>query len=80
AVAAINNASQGIPRLINLIGDKALQYAYHSGEKKVSKSLAHKACEDILSFQAPGVGHSVQNTGGGLSELLSTYAMPVLLG
>ncbi|MCG9656493.1 ExeA family protein [Vibrio mediterranei] len=80
AVAAINNASQGIPRLINLIGDKALQYAYHSGEKKVSKSLAHKACEDILSFQAPGVGHSVQNTGGGLSELLSTYAMPALLG
>ncbi|NOH28527.1 ExeA family protein [Vibrio mediterranei] len=80
AVAAINNASQGIPRLINLIGDKALQYAYHSGERKVSKSLAHKACEDILSFQAPGVGHSVQNTGGGLSELLSTYAMPALLG
>lgn len=80
AVAVINNASQGIPRLINLIGDKALQYAYHSGEKKVSKSLAHKACEDILSFQAPGVGHSVQNTGGGLSELLSTYAMPALLG
>ncbi|MGR5294002.1 AAA family ATPase [Vibrio mediterranei] len=80
AVAVMNKASQGIPRLINLIGDKALQYAYHSGEKKVSKSLAQKACEDILSFQAPGVGYSVQSTGGGLSELLSTYAMPALLG
>ncbi len=80
AIAVMNKASQGIPRLINLIGDKALQYAYHSGEKQVSKSLAQSACEDILSFQAPGVGHSVQNTSGGLSELLSTYAMPALLG
>ncbi|MFA0085086.1 AAA family ATPase [Vibrio sp. 10N.261.51.F12] len=54
AVSVINHSSQGIPRLINLIADKSLQYAYHSGQKDVSKVLAQKASEDILSFQAPG--------------------------
>ncbi|MFA0441223.1 general secretion pathway protein GspA [Vibrio sp. 10N.286.49.C2] len=54
AVSVINHSSQGIPRLINLIADKSLQYAYHSGQKDVSKALAQKASEDILSFQAPG--------------------------
>jgi general secretion pathway protein A len=78
AVAVINKASQGIPRLINLIGDKALQYAYHSGEKRVSKSTAHKACEDILSFQAPGVGNSTQESA--LRQAISHYALPALLG
>ncbi|MFC5076562.1 Putative general secretion pathway protein A [Vibrio thalassae] len=80
AVSVINQASQGIPRLINLIGDKALQYAYHSGEKSVSKLQAQKACEDILSFQAPGVGLQRQNNSHGLFEFISTYAMPALLG
>ncbi|MGF1778789.1 ExeA family protein [Vibrio nomapromontoriensis] len=58
AASVINRASQGIPRLINLIGDKSLQYAYHSGQKEVSKSLAQKASEDILSFQAPGFANA----------------------
>ncbi|GMQ47642.1 AAA family ATPase [Vibrio sp. 10N] len=78
AVAVINKASQGIPRLINLIGDKALQYAYHSGEKRVSKSTAHKACEDILSFQAPGVGNSESTSA--VQQAISHYALPALLG
>lgn len=78
AVAVINKASQGIPRLINLIGDKALQYAYHSGEKCISKSTAHKACEDILSFQAPGVGNHAQDSA--LRQAMSRYALPALLG
>ncbi|MBY6197056.1 ExeA family protein [Vibrio hangzhouensis] len=80
AVATINKASQGIPRLINLIGDKALQYAYHSGEKRISKSVAQKACEDILSFQAPGVGNADTSRPSVVSEWLSSYALPGLLG
>ncbi|MCL9775093.1 ExeA family protein [Vibrio methylphosphonaticus] len=61
AASVINRASQGIPRLINLIGDKSLQYAYHSGQKEVSKSLAQKASEDILSFQAPGFANGAND-------------------
>lgn len=80
AVAAINNASQGIPRLINLIGDKALQYAYHSGEKRVSKSIALKACEDILSFQAPGVGNTAKSTTSLWRQAIGQYALPAVLG
>ncbi|GAL26798.1 general secretion pathway protein A [Vibrio variabilis] len=80
AVAAINNASQGIPRLINLIGDKALQYAYHSGEKRVSKSIALKACEDILSFQAPGVGNAAKSTSSSWRQAIGQYALPAVLG
>lgn len=53
AVNAIAKHTQGVPRLINLICDKSLQYAYQSGETSVTGKRALMACHDIMSFQAP---------------------------
>jgi len=53
AVKVISRYTQGVPRLINLVCDKALLYAYYSGEKQVSSTQAEKACQDVMSFQAP---------------------------
>lgn len=52
-VKIIAKQTGGVPRLINLVCDKALQYACYNGEKEVSTSVAEKACEDVMSFQAP---------------------------
>lgn len=49
----IAKQTQGVPRLINLVCDKCLLYAYYSGEAQVSLSVAQKACQDVMSFQCP---------------------------
>jgi general secretion pathway protein A len=53
ALKVIAQSTQGIPRLINLVCDKSLQYAFYSGESDVSAVQAEKACQDVMSFQAP---------------------------
>ncbi|WP_375751418.1 AAA family ATPase [Vibrio sp. HN007] len=52
-VRIVAKQTGGVPRLINLVCDKALQYACYNGEKTVTASVAEKACEDVMSFQAP---------------------------
>ncbi|HDY7529154.1 TPA: AAA family ATPase [Vibrio vulnificus] len=44
--------SHGIPRLINLICDKALQLSYHQGDKKITKATVERACHNVMAFQA----------------------------
>ncbi|MBE4619557.1 AAA family ATPase [Vibrio navarrensis] len=44
--------SHGIPRLINLICDKALQLSFYQSTLLVSKTNVHKACEEVMQFQA----------------------------
>ncbi|EPE4788548.1 AAA family ATPase [Vibrio vulnificus] len=44
--------SHGIPRLINLICDKALQLSYHQGDKKITKATVERACQNVMAFQA----------------------------
>lgn len=56
AIKIIAKYTQGIPRLINLICDKSLQYASQSGVKVVSKARAEQACQDVMAFQAPVQG------------------------
>lgn len=56
AIKVIARQTQGIPRLINLVCDKALQYTCYAGEQSVSPAMAEKACQDVLSFQAPATG------------------------
>lgn len=53
AMKAVAKSTQGVPRLINLICDKSLQYAYQSGENSISAKLATLACQDVMAFQAP---------------------------
>ncbi|WP_417880036.1 AAA family ATPase [Vibrio sp.] len=57
AVKLIAKQTQGVPRLINLVCDKCMLYAYYSGEAHISLSNAEKACEDVMSFQRP-IGRS----------------------
>lgn len=53
AVKLIAKQTQGVPRLINLVCDKCMLYAYYSGEAHISPAIAEKACEDVMSFQRP---------------------------
>lgn len=64
AIKVIARQALGVPRLINLVCDKALQYTCYAGESRVSPALAEKACQDVLSFQAPaaGIGQPVKKT------------------
>nr|WP_319555607.1 AAA family ATPase [uncultured Vibrio sp.] len=44
--------SHGIPRLINLICDKALNMSHHQGSAVVDKQTVTRACEEVMQFQA----------------------------
>ncbi len=44
--------SHGIPRLINLICDKALHMSYQQGSVVVDKQTVLRACEEVMQFQA----------------------------
>jgi general secretion pathway protein A len=79
AIATLARDSQGIPRLINLLADKSLQYAFHSGVKQVSKDIAQKASQDVLSFQAPNFSSAAQEPYSRQTSYLS-YAIVSVLG
>ena len=51
AVDLLHGASRGIPRLINIICNKALMLAYGRGEDLVSKSTMQRAVQDTLDAQ-----------------------------
>ncbi len=55
AIRIIASQTQGVPRLINLVCDKALHYAMLSQAQDVDGKLATQASQDILSFQAPSL-------------------------
>ncbi|WP_281222914.1 ExeA family protein [Photobacterium sanguinicancri] len=57
AIAVIVKRTQGIPRLINLVCDKAMQLAHQQSTQQVSKALMSRACDDVLSWHLP-VGSS----------------------
>ncbi|NOH32686.1 AAA family ATPase [Vibrio chagasii] len=52
SVKLIAQYTHGIPRLINLVCDKALQLAFHDGEPTPSNDTVNKACQQIMEFQA----------------------------
>ncbi|CAH0526888.1 ExeA family protein [Vibrio hippocampi] len=79
-ISVISHASQGVPRLINLMADKCLYYAYHSGEKQVSKTLAHQACNDIIAYQAPGVGNHIEVASIAVKKGYSPYLIAGVAG
>ncbi|MGF1725208.1 AAA family ATPase [Photobacterium nomapromontoriensis] len=49
----IAKATGGIPRLINLVCDKAMQLAYQKMMHKIDKETVAQACEEVLSWQLP---------------------------
>ncbi|CAK2090865.1 general secretion pathway protein A [Vibrio crassostreae] len=52
SVKLIAQYTHGIPRLINLVCDKALQLAFHNGEQTPSNETVNKACQQVMAFQA----------------------------
>jgi general secretion pathway protein A len=52
SVKSIAQYTHGIPRLINLVCDRALQLSFHQGEKSPSQATVEQACQQIMSFQA----------------------------
>lgn len=54
----IAKATGGIPRLINLVCDKAMQLAYQKMTHQIDKEIVAKACDEILSWQLPA--HQLQ--------------------
>ena len=80
AIKIIARQTQGVPRLINLICDKALLYTFYSGEAEVSAAQAEKACQDVLSFQAPApVGQGVKQEKTNLAPVWAAAASVTLL-
>lgn len=79
AVKIIAQTTKGVPRLINLVCDKALLYTFYSGEKEVSASQAEKACQDVMSFQAPMVAAPTMEKKRSGSPLLVTFLVSALL-
>lgn len=51
AMNAIAIESTGVPRLINLICDQALKIAFLESKQRVSRTIALKACHDVLDWQ-----------------------------
>ncbi|WP_174208776.1 ExeA family protein [Vibrio atlanticus] len=52
SIKLISQYTHGIPRLINLVCDKALQLAFHDGDKSPSNETVNRACQQVMSFQA----------------------------
>lgn len=52
SIKLIAQYTHGIPRLINLVCDKALQLAFHDGEQMPSNETVNRACQQIMAFQA----------------------------
>ncbi len=88
----IAEATQGIPRLINLVCDAALKRAYQLGEAQPSVNTVTHACDEVMSFQpafakARGIvvpkrsnkgRYLVSATLGGLLAGLSWHYSPAL--
>ncbi|PMJ69670.1 general secretion pathway protein GspA [Vibrio splendidus] len=52
SIKLIAQYTHGIPRLINLVCDKALQLAFHDGELLPNNETVNRACQQVMSFQA----------------------------
>ncbi|UTV27400.1 ExeA family protein [Photobacterium atrarenae] len=50
----IARATGGIPRLINLVCDKAMLLACQQATHQASKAIVSQACDEVLSWQLPG--------------------------
>jgi general secretion pathway protein A len=53
ALSLIAKSTQGIPRVINLVCDKAMQLGAENQEYTVSKRIVRQACEEVLRWQTP---------------------------
>ena len=48
AMAVVHRSAKGVPRLINMICDRALLGAFATGQRRISKKIASKAASEVL--------------------------------
>ncbi|WP_299685265.1 AAA family ATPase [uncultured Vibrio sp.] len=72
-IKLITQYTHGIPRLINLVCDKALQLAVHNGEPVPSNATVNQACQQVMAFQAE-VYHVDKPRASHLAAKLFQYA------
>ena len=53
ALRALHNASGGVPRLINVIADRALLGAYASGRREITPEMVRKAAKEVMGDRPP---------------------------
>ncbi|WP_261885231.1 ExeA family protein [Vibrio pomeroyi] len=73
SIKLIAQYTHGIPRLINLVCDKALQLAFHDGEQLPSNETVSRACQQVMAFQAD-VYHVEKPRGTGIAPKMFQYA------
>ncbi|MCX2757482.1 AAA family ATPase [Vibrio sp. Sgm 22] len=73
SIKLIAQYTHGIPRLINLVCDKALQLAFHDGEQLPSNETVNRACQQVMAFQAD-VYHVEKPRSIGIAPKLFQYA------
>ncbi|MEF1226290.1 AAA family ATPase [Vibrio fortis] len=78
AVKSIAQYTHGIPRLINLVCDKALQLSFHQGEKTPSQTTVEQACQQIMSFQAEVYQAPVKQSSAVWPKVVQYSALSVL--
>ncbi|UTT85629.1 AAA family ATPase [Vibrio pelagius] len=78
AVKSIAQYTHGIPRLINLVCDKALQLSFHQGEKMPSQATVEQACQQIMSFQAEVYQAPVKRQSAAWRKMAQYSALSVL--
>lgn len=72
SIKVIAQATQGIPRLINLVCDKSLQYAHHHGEPNLSVQTVKRACHDVMQYQVSLHGSDINHSKKSSRQALST--------
>jgi general secretion pathway protein A len=78
AIATIWQGSQGIPRLINSIADRALLGAYATGKKTVNKVIAKQAISEVVATKRKAVA-SISRRAMVSVLILSTLVLSIFL-
>lgn len=76
ALSVVHQASSGVPRLVNLICDRALLAGYVAGTHTVDEAMARRAAHEALGEAAPGRGSRGALKAAGLAAglLLAGFA------
>ncbi len=76
AVKSLYRASGGVPRLINLISDRALLGAYAEGEHQITRSHIKRAAKEVMGGIRTGSSQSMKSSG---KNQIALVAASVLL-
>ena len=56
AISAVHQQSRGVPRLINILCDRALLGAYASGVREITPEIVQRAAREVSGLQEPLAG------------------------